>query len=97
MVLKTCEDLCAVVEAIEGSSWPESTGDAVLLLGVDALEGIGNEVVANLNTCASILLRRAVREDDVEPTLANLGVATKLLDEGGVLLSGVEDDLDQFG
>jgi hypothetical protein len=69
----------------------------VLLLRIDTLKGVGDIVGANFNASTGILLGRAVREDDVEPALANLGVATELFDKGWMFLSGVVDYLDQFG
>jgi hypothetical protein len=69
----------------------------VLLLGIDALKGVRNVVSTNLNASTGIFLWWTVWEDDVEPTLANLCVATELFDEGRVFLSGVVNDLDEFG
>jgi hypothetical protein len=69
----------------------------VLLLGIDALKSVRNVVSANLDASTGVFLWRTVREDDVEPTLANLCVATELFDEGWVFLGGVVDYLDEFG
>lgn len=69
----------------------------MLLLSIDALEGVCDIVGANFDTGASVFLRRPVREDDVKPALADLGVAAQLFDESWMLLGGVIDYLDQFG
>ena len=69
----------------------------MLLLSIDALEGICNEVITNFNASTSVFLRRPVWKDNVKPTLADLGIATELLDEGRVFLGRVVDYLDQFG
>lgn len=97
MILETKKDLGAVVESIGGSRRPESTSDPMLLLSIDALESVCNIVRANFDAGASVLLRGAVWKDNVEPALADLGVAAELFDESWVLLSGVVDYLDQFG
>jgi hypothetical protein len=97
MVLEAEKNLAAIVEAIESSCWPQGASNSVLLLSIDALKGVCNVVTSDFNAGTGILLRRAIREDGVEPTLADLGVATELFDKGRVFLSGIVDYLDQFG
>jgi hypothetical protein len=97
VVLEAEKNLAAIVEAVESSRWPQSASNAVLLLSIYALKGVGNVITANFNAGTGILLRRAIREDGVEPTLADLGVATELFDEGRVFLSSIVNYLDQFG
>lgn len=69
----------------------------MLLLGINALEGVCDIIRANFDAGASVFLRGSVRENNVKPALADLGVTAQLFDKSWMLLGGIVDYLDQFG